>query len=279
MPEADLLDLEPPEADHDTNSLSTIDLNRTPLGSSPIAPAPQDSALGNGQILFHLALGAQPEDFHPALQPSARSLGLLFQLQPKLGPGLLGSADDIQAVKGALPSSTTSDQGVGGDGDNQPRFDDVAAELRDRDRFYLDRYYDAVKRYAQQYRVNPALPLGLGIESSFATRGTYLDTKDAFGMTGGSRAHMTSAASPEENVRQLFDLYGQQIYGAGDDVAAFISGLQGRDRKGQIVPGWRVYNSRYPRQWEDMARNGIGQMRRALPLYLSTKVAQAKVKS
>jgi hypothetical protein len=45
-----------------------------------------------------------------------------------------------------------------------------------RDKAYLDKYYDAVAAFAKRYNVDPALVLGVGIESGFASEGTYLRT-------------------------------------------------------------------------------------------------------
>ena len=57
-------------------------------------PDPQIS--DGGQILYNLAMGAQPEDFPPALQPLAQGYSPLFQAQPAQTPGLLGSPDEIR---------------------------------------------------------------------------------------------------------------------------------------------------------------------------------------
>lgn len=146
----------------------------------------------------------------------------------------------------------------------------AAVRLSARDKAYLDRYYDAVSILANKYSVDPALVLGVGVESGFASQGTYVRTGDAFGMTGGSTKHMTTAASPEENAKQFFDTYGQQIRGAGSDSSAFINALQGRDRSGKAVQGWRVYNTVNPK-WSDMVGKGIGQMRRDIPIYLAQR--------
>lgn len=205
---------------------------------------------------------------------------------------MLGSLEDIRAAAPAAPSSAigsvpNADEGVAEPSSEGPAtpahdelsFEQTAAKLSDQNRSYLDRYYDAVAKYANQYKINPAFPLGLGIESTFGSGGTYLKTGDAFGMTGGSTAHMTHSASPEENARQLFDLYGPQMQGVGDDATAFINAMQGRNAKGQAVPGWRVYNSKNAAAWEAMAKNGISQMQRDLPLYLSTRAKKTKVGS
>ena len=44
-----------------------------------------------------------------------------------------------------------------------------ASRLSARDQAYLDKYYDAVAVLAKRYNVDPALVLGVGIESSFAS--------------------------------------------------------------------------------------------------------------
>jgi hypothetical protein len=267
-----------------------VDLYGNPVDRNPYFPDPNNPNLDMGQVLYHMAFGAKPEDFHPALQPLARGFSIAFQPKPPLGPGLLGSAADIRAAVASKPAEADQASGDGEDDEINSRIDpapptkapfveQAAARLSDRDRSYLDRYYDAVAKYANQYKVNPSFPLGLGIESTFGSGGTYLDTGDAFGMTGGSTAHMTHAASPEENARVLFDLYGRQMYGVGDDVDAFINAMQGRNAKGQPVPGWRTYNSKHAQKWENMARSGIDQMKRDLPAYLPSRALNVKTKS
>lgn len=143
--------------------------------------------------------------------------------------------------------------------------------LSTRDKVYLDKYYDAVAELAKEYDVDPALVLELGAESGFASAGTYLKTGDALGMTGGNTKHMTGAASPAENAQKFFKNYGEQIRGAGSDTSRFIHGLQGRNEFGKPVKGWKVYNSVRPVGWERMARDGIDQMLRDIPAYLSQR--------
>lgn len=69
-------------------------------------------------------------------------------------------------------------KGEGGDDDDSATADgdasggellDVAAKLSARDRAYLDNYYGPVSALAQKYGVDPALVLGVGIESGFAS--------------------------------------------------------------------------------------------------------------
>jgi len=228
-----------------------------------------DASPDGGQVLYNLAMGAQPEDFPPALQPLAQGYSLLFQPQPTQAPGLLGSANDIDVALASTASPVTDEPADDSKGQAGPApFDDIAGRIRQRDVDYLDRYYDPVSRYAQQFGVDPTLVLGLGIESGFGTRGTYNATGDAFGMTGGSTSHMTTATSPEDNVHQFFGNFGSRIRGVGSDPDAFIDALQARDAKGNPIKGVNPYNSDKPVEWEKMARDGIGQMKRDLPVYL-----------
>ncbi|HKV49327.1 MAG TPA: hypothetical protein VJN69_14635 [Candidatus Acidoferrales bacterium] len=138
--------------------------------------------------------------------------------------------------------------------------------LSARDKAYLDKYYRPVADLAKKYRVDPALVLGLGFESGFASAGTYLRTGDAFGMTGGSTRHMTTASSPAENARKLFDLYGNQFTGTGSDSKAFLNAMQGCDSAGGRIAGWRVWNTE-TLNWKDRAQKGIDLMRRDVPIY------------
>jgi hypothetical protein len=145
-------------------------------------------------------------------------------------------------------------------------------QLSVRDKAYFDKYYDAVAAFAKRYNVDPALVLGVGIESGFASEGTYLRTGDAFGMTGGNTKHMTTAESPEQNVKQFFENYGNQIRGTGNDESAFMNGLQGVDASGKRVRGWKVYNNANPK-WRSFIGGGIDEMRRDIPSYLSERKA------
>lgn len=136
-----------------------------------------------------------------------------------------------------------------------------------RDQAYLNKYYGPVAAQAKLIGVDPALPLGIGIESGFGTNGTYLRTGDVFGMTGGSTANMTQAASPTQDVQKLFDGYGKQMSGSGSDVSRFINALEGQNAAGQKVPGWKTYNSAHPKEWRAMVKGGIQQMQRDLRNY------------
>ena len=141
--------------------------------------------------------------------------------------------------------------------------------LSPRDTRYLNLYYRPVSQSAPKYQVSPALVLGLGIESGFASQGTYLRTGDAFGMTGGSTSNMTTASSPTQNVNQFFTNYGNQVKGAGSNVQIFLSGLQGKNQLGQPVKGWKIFNSKHASTWLPMAQSGIRQMQREIPIYNS----------
>ncbi len=134
-----------------------------------------------------------------------------------------------------------------------------------------------MNKLSKKYDVDPILVLGLGIESGFASQGTYLKTGDAFGMTGGNTRHMTTAASPDEDVKKFFDSYGKQIQGTGGDTSAFINGLEGRDTSGRPVKGWRVYNTVNP-YWPTDVRNGVDQMKRSVSVYRSQRNTQKVTK-
>jgi len=103
MSNTDFPDVDPP-AGGEPSPFGTADLTRTPLARNPYAPDPNDHTLDGGQVLYHMAFGAKPEDFHPNLQPTARAYGPLFQPRPKLGPGLLGSLDDVRSAIASQPS-------------------------------------------------------------------------------------------------------------------------------------------------------------------------------
>jgi hypothetical protein len=173
-----------------------------------------------------------------------------------------GTWKDLTASNWGGPNSEAP--GAGSD------FEYVAAKLSGRDKAYLDKYYDAVSKLAKQYKVNPALVLGVGIESGFASKGTYLRTGDAFGMTGGSTSNMTEASSPADNVAQFFKIWGGQIRGAGDNITTFLNGLEGQNPAGDAVKGWRVYNSATS-DWRDFITGGIHQMQRDIPLYFALR--------
>ena len=150
---------------------------------------------------------------------------------------------------------------------NTPPSPQAQQHVSARDQAYLNKYYGPVAAQAKLIGVDPALPLGIGIESGFGTNGTYLRTGDVFGMTGGSTANMTQAASPTQDVQKLFDGYGKQMSGSGSDVSRFINALEGQNAAGQKVPGWKTYNSAHPKEWRDMVKGGIQQMQRDLRNY------------
>jgi hypothetical protein len=156
-------------------------------------------------------------------------------------------------------------------GTNQQNNPCSAPGISARDNAYLDKYYGPVAAEASDYSVDPALVLGVGIESAFASSGTYLTTGDAFGMTGGSTENMTTASSPSANVAEFFNNYGDQIYGTGNNSHDFINALLGRDSNGGIVSGWKTYNSVNP-AYRAFLRSGIRQMQKEVPAYVQSCV-------
>jgi RHS repeat-associated protein len=166
----------------------------------------------------------------------------------------------------ANASGASSPQNAAQNNNNQQP---PAAKLSERDKAYLDKYHGPVTAQAKDYKVDPVLVLGVGIESGFASHGTYQRTGDAFGMTGGSTKNMTEAASPTENVKQFFDNFGSQIRGTGSNVRAFVNALEGQNAAGKPVEGWKGYNSKHPVEWRKMINAGIGQMKHDVPIYIA----------
>jgi hypothetical protein len=125
------------DASDDAPSADGVDLNRTPMAGDPFSPStsgydpsalridiygnpvdrtpyfpdPDNPHLDMGQVLYHMAMGAKPEDFHPAVQPLAQGFSIAFQPKPPMGPGLLGSLDDIRAAIASAPGGTDAPNG------------------------------------------------------------------------------------------------------------------------------------------------------------------------
>lgn len=79
-----------------------VDLYGNRVDRNPYFPDPNNPNLDMGQVLYHMAFGAKPEDFHPFLRPLAHGFSIAFQPQPKV-PGLLGSLEVIRAAAQASP--------------------------------------------------------------------------------------------------------------------------------------------------------------------------------
>ncbi|HEV2365327.1 MAG TPA: FG-GAP-like repeat-containing protein [Caulobacteraceae bacterium] len=138
--------------------------------------------------------------------------------------------------------------------------------LSPRDKAYLDKYYDLVVARAVFDKTDPAFVLGVGVESGFAADGTYLETGDVFGMTGGSPTTMEYFDSPQADVAAWFRQWGPQVYG-DFSARAFVNGLEGEDPAGNRVRDWKVYNTANP-DWRNFIAGGILQMQKDIPLYL-----------
>jgi hypothetical protein len=149
---------------------------------------------------------------------------------------------------------------------------------------------------ANAYGVDPALPLGLGFESGFATSNRYLTTGDAFGMSGGGTGpgtgHAVHASSPEDDVNQLFSQpqgtckkspsYGERMRGTGSDDVLFLNRLEREDANGNQLTGrkdkngnrksvWDCLFNPYPDTWKPLMEEGITQMRTDIPIFLSSQ--------
>jgi hypothetical protein len=188
------------------------------------------------------------------IAPNTDDNGPLLGAPPENAPSAADAGIDAAAVQGGVPLLPLKC---------------LVPGILERDSRYLDNYYPAVAPLARTYGVNPALPLGMGVESAFGTKGTYGTTKDVFGITGGDKNPdvMARPSGPAEDSATFFRLYGPQFSGAGDDKNRFLNALQGKDPSGRPVPGWRIYNSKPSNTWNSMARKGIAQMLSQVPLY------------
>ena len=82
---------------------------------------------------------------------------------------------------------------------------------------------------------------------------------------------MTTALSPSDDVAKFFANYGSQIYGTGDNAAAFVNALEGENSAGAPVTGWKIYNSDRPTSWRELILQGIHQMQSEVPIYLQRR--------
>ncbi len=201
-------------------------------------------------------------------RPEGRAFGVsgILPYARSLGANVRFAGNGMQPAAQDSPSSDVVRYARIAGGARPGRTAAGTPQLSARDRDYLDRYYAAVAALARQYDVDPALVLGMGGESGFGTAGTFRRTGDAFGMTGGSTRHMTYAASPEENARQFFDAYGDQIRGSKGDVDRFLNGIHGRDPNGKPIAGRKNYNSHGG--YDTLVRPWIALMQRDVPLYV-----------
>ena len=269
-----------------SNPQAPFPLTGSPASSRLSVPTPSylngqnDEAVGNA--------GQGPTVIEPAAEQQTPQTNS-FATGPDASPSQMGQAannsDNGSSIAATsriqTPGTQVGNGGSSGQSDdanaaNADTLTDVAATLSARDKDYLDRYYGPVAAYSAKYKVNPMLVLGLAMESQFASKGAYERTGDAFGMTGGSTRHMTHAGSPEENVKKLFDTFGSQIYGAGDNLQTFTNGLEGLDASGKPVQGWRKYNSEHAESWRAMVGRGFQQMQRDMPLYGPQAARQAR---
>lgn len=171
--------------------------------------------------------------------------------------------------------------------------------LSARDARYLCMYLQPMvaKLIAGVYGVDPALPLGLGFESGFATSPRYFRTGDAFGMSGGGKGpgtgHAVHASSPEDDVNELFSepkgkgcadspSYGERMRGTGSLDSLFLDRLEREDANGNQLTGppdkngnrpsvWSCLFNPYPDTWKPLMEEGINQMRKDIPIFLSSQ--------
>lgn len=205
-------------------------------------------------------------------------MGLLRSRKLGSGDGPKGLLDYARSVQASTPRESDGDavplqlmaSQVGAAGrtqaPNRSAVECQAPGLTPSDNHFLNGYYRPVATLARQYGVDPALVLGVAGESGFGSAGTYRRTNDAFGMTGGSTRHMTTASGPDENAREFFQGYGPQIQGSGSDVDRFVNGLLGRDPSGAVVRGWKQYNKN--KGYDLGLKSWISRMQRETPRFL-----------
>lgn len=90
MPDIDELDPDD-EGPEGPFSILPQDGAADPSPSAPSDGSPfstNDPSANLGSIIHHLVTGAEPEDFHPGLQPLARSLSPLFAARPETASGM-----------------------------------------------------------------------------------------------------------------------------------------------------------------------------------------------
>lgn len=170
----------------DDSPFATVDLNRTPLRGDPFNPDPPDPANANldgGQVLYHMALGAQPEDFHPALQPLAQGYGVAFEPKMASGPNLLGWPDAIrQAIGQAPPASQDDDSDRDNDQDDD---DDGGDDGHESDR---DASGDAAPATVQAAARAPARPYPKTLDPIVERH--VAEYNQAHGLKPGDRAYL-----------------------------------------------------------------------------------------
>ena len=157
---------------------------------------------------------------------------------------------------------------------------------------YLCRYYKPMVAKASAYGVDPALPLGLGIESHFADpsypHNMYNSTGDAFGMSNGNTDHPVHASGPEDDVNKLFSEptargctdspYGERMRGTWTNVDLFLQRLERLDTNNMPLTGPKdkngnrhnlgcMYNDD-PGKWIPFIKDGIKKMQHDIPFYL-----------
>jgi len=159
---------------------------------------------------------------------------------------------------------------------------------------YLCRYYQPMVTKANAVGVDPALPLGLGIESHFADpnwpNNLYNKTGDAFGLTNGTSAHPVHASSPEDDVSKLFSeptakgcspSYGERMRGTGTNVELFLQRLEREDANNNPLTGPPDKNGNrrnlgcmwndHPLTWKPFIRDGISKMQHDIPIFLNSR--------
>jgi muramidase (phage lysozyme) len=101
-----------------------FDLAQPPVSPSVLGPVPPDSSFTN--VLWHMAMGGDPDDLPPSEQHIAPHASLLLAAQPPAGPGLLG--DTSTSVADTQPPSAEGDADDGSEDEDDDQDDDDQVE-------------------------------------------------------------------------------------------------------------------------------------------------------
>jgi len=269
-----------------------------------------DSQAGEGQRRYEYA-GADPVNgMDPTGNNDIIEFELLnFQPSPIMSWSKFCWVSGSNPMGGFLPGCGGGSGGSGGSGGGggsngpggpggppgpPPHPCSAKPGLSARDARYLCKYYQPMvtKISAGAYGVDPALPLGLGIESGFATSARYNRTGDAFGMSGGKNKDIMHFSSPEQNIDALFSSgtacgtpsYGERMRGTGSNIQLFLQRLELLDANGNPITtkpdkngNGKNLNCKYnsvglpPTAWMKFISDGISEMQTDIPIFLNSQ--------
>ena len=231
---------DPPVSDADPSSsdssLAAIDLNRTPLAGDPFnldPPDPTNPNLDGGQVLYHMALGARPEDFHPAVQPLAQGYGLQFQSQPQQSPGLMGSESEVRAA--VAPATTTADDQTPDNSDDDSSNDetddtDVDSDEQGPDDDPSQRTMLEPVVVSAQPVIHRTIAVPLALDSN--AHGFNFTPTASGSLLGNLWSNLTSSIQPAEN---WIDTRWKGLFGGGSHAAQATPALMNQLLHGRFT--------------------------------------------